>query len=349
MKHRYRLLYRGERGTFFCFDNVTRKRTSLQTKDRDAAEQIVLAKNQALRQPVLNLQIAKAYLSGTDSGVATRTWQDALTALVETKHGSTQERWARAAKDKALDGIRHQTIVETQAESLMQALKSGTVSTNVHLRKLHNFCLAMNWLPWPLIPKRLWLEIKFKEKRGIALAEHLAIVARETNPERKAFYNLAWHLGASQSDLAFLEAENIDWDNHVISYKRMKTGTIAIMRMDEDMEEILRDLPGSGPLFPYLRTVRSGDRATEFKQRCTGLGITGVSLHSYRYAWAERAKTAGYPERYAQVNLGHSKAMARAYSRKAPVEMPSLSEYERQQKAIAGSRIPEPAVPTVAA
>ena len=347
MKHRYRLLYRGERGTFFCFDNVTRKRTSLQTKDRDAAEQIVLAKNQALRQPVLNLQIAKAYLSGTDSGVATRTWQDALTALVETKHGSTQERWARAAKDKALDGIRHQTIVETQAESLMQALKSGTVSTNVHLRKLHNFCLAMNWLPWPLIPKRLWPEIKFKEKRGIALAEHLAIVARETNPERKAFYNLAWHLGASQSDLAFLEAENIDWDNHVISYKRMKTGTIAIMRMDEDMEEILRDLPGSGPLFPYLRTVRSGDRATEFKQRCTGLGITGVSLHSYRYAWAERAKTAGYPERYAQVNLGHSKAMARAYSRKAPVEMPSLSEYEKQQKAIMGNLRTEPAAQAV--
>ncbi len=86
------------------------------------------------------------------------------------------------------------------------------------------------------------------------------------------------------------------------------------MRMDDDMEEILRDLPGNGPLFPYLRTVRSGDRATEFKQRCDGLGIKGVSLHSYRYAWAERAKTAGYPERYAQVNLGHnSRAMARAY------------------------------------
>jgi hypothetical protein len=34
---------------------------------------------------------------------------------------------------------------------------------------------------------------------------------------------------------------------------------------------ILRDLPGSGPLFPYLRTVRANDRATEFKQRCHGL------------------------------------------------------------------------------
>jgi len=28
----------------------------------------------------------------------------------------------------------------------------------------------------------------------------------------------------------------------------------------------------------YPRTVRAGDRATEFKQRCTGLGIKGVSL-----------------------------------------------------------------------
>jgi integrase len=226
----------------------------------------------------------------------------------------------------------------------------GTVSTNVYLQRLHNFCVDMNWLPWPLVPKRQWPAVEFKEKRSITLAEHLAIVARENNLERKAFYKLAWHLGASQSDLAFLEAENVDWDNHVISYKRMKTGTIAIMRMDEDMEEILRDLPGSGPLFPYLRTVRSGDRATEFKQRCTGLGIKGVSLHSYRYAWAERAKTAGYPERYAQVNLGHnSRAMARAYSRKAPVEMPSLSEYERQQKAIIGNRNTEPSASAVAA
>jgi len=50
------------------------------------------------------------------------------------------------------------------------------------------------------------------------------------------------------------------------------------------------------------------------------------------------------------VNLGHnSKAMARAYSRKAEVEMPSLSEYERQQKAITGSRETEPAAQSVSA
>jgi integrase len=135
-----------------------------------------------------------------------------------------------------------------------------------------------------------------------------------------------------------------------IKHRRLKTDTVAIMRFDEDMAEILRDLPGNGPLFPYLRTVRAGDRATEFKQRCDGLGIKGVTLHSYRYAWAERAKSAGYPERYAQVNLGHnSKAMTRAYSRNAPVEMPSLSEYERQQKTITAGREIEPVTQSVPA
>ena len=127
----------------------------------------------------------------------------------------------------------------------------------------------------------------------------------------------------------------------------MKTGTVAIMRMDKDMEEILRDLPGNGPLFPYLRSVRAGDRATEFKQRCIGLKIKGVSLHSYRYAWAERAKTAGYPERFAQVNLGHnSRAMTRAYSRNAPVEMPSLGEYERQRAQFNSAHVETAAVAT---
>jgi integrase len=351
MKTRYRLICRGIRGgAYYCVDTQTGKRTSLGTTNTDDAKQIIEAKNNSERQPVLNLQIAKAYLAGSDNGIKTRTWQQAIEALTNTKKGTNQHRWKTAAKDKALAPLLPKVIIETQGELLLRVLQSGTVSTNVYLRRLHNFCVDMNWLPWPLVPKRQWPAVEFKEKRSITLAEHLAIVAREQNPERKAFYKLAWHLGASQSDLAFLEAENVDWDNHVISYKRMKTGTVAIMRMDEDMEEILRDLPGTGPLFPYLRTVRSGDRATEFKQRCTGLGIKGVSLHSYRYAWAERAKTAGYPERFAQVNLGHnSRAMARAYSRKAPVEMPSLSEYERQQKAIIGNRNTEPAAPAVAA
>lgn len=331
MKSRFRLIHRGERGsTFYCVDSETGQRCSLKTKDRDTAEQIVLAKNQALRQPTLNLQIAKAYLAGTDSGVATRTWENALDALIETKHGSTRERWERAAKDKALDGIRKKTIIETQAEALLQALKAGTVSTNVHLRKLHNFCLSMNWLPWPIIPKRLWPEVQFRPKRAITWEEHQLIVAREQNPERRDFYELCWHLGGSQTDIANLEAEDVDWTKRVIGYERKKTGSVAFIHFGLEIEGVLRRRPGSGPLFPYLRTVRCGDRATEFKQRCDGLQIGGISLHSYRYAWAERARKAGYPERFAQEALGHnSKAVHRAYARRAQVTLPSLEEYEK--------------------
>lgn len=79
--------------------------------------------------------------------------------------------------------------------------------------------------------------------------------------------------------------------------------------------------------------MRAADRATEFKQRCKGLGIHGITLHSYRYAWAERAKQRGYPERFAQQALGHnSKAVHRAYARHAIVEIPPLSEFERQKR-----------------
>jgi len=47
----------------------------------------------------------------------------------------------------------------------------------------------MNWLPWPLVPKRQWPAVEFKEKRGITLAEHLAIVAREQNPNARRSTN----------------------------------------------------------------------------------------------------------------------------------------------------------------
>ena len=188
----------------------------------------------------------------------------------------------------------------------------------------------MNWQPVPVIPKRQWPTFRFKDKRAITLEEHKAIVAREPNPERRALYELAWHIGASQSDIAFLDAENVDWENKTISYARKKTGEIAFIRFGAEVETILASLPKSGPFFPYLRKVRAGDRATEFKQRCVGLGIHGVSLHSYRYAWAERARKAGYPERFAQDALGHnSQAVHRAYARKAKVIVPALEDYEK--------------------
>src|SRR3974390_1838155 len=103
MKTRYRLICRGSRGgKFYCVDTVTRKRASLHTANQDDAQQIVEAKNNSERQPVLNLQIAKAYLAGSDNGITTRTWQHAMEELTNTKQGANQQRWRTEAKDKAL-------------------------------------------------------------------------------------------------------------------------------------------------------------------------------------------------------------------------------------------------------
>lgn len=330
MKARYRLIRRGIRGgKFYCVDCATGQRTSLGTSNEDEARQVVQAKNQALRQPVLNLQIAKAYLAGSDSGINTRTWQHAMQALTATKQGANKERWERVAKDRALLLMLDQVIIHTQGEILLKVLRAGTVSTNVYLRRLHNFCLDMNWLPWPLIPKRQWPAVHFKTKRAITWDEHCRIVKREQNPERKAFYELCWHLGGSQGDLASLKAEDVDWTNQTISFFRRKTEVPVMVHLGQDTLNILKDLPGDGRLFPYLCSVRSSDRATEFKQRCKLLKIEGVTLHSYRYAWAERARMCGYPERFAQEALGHnSKAVHRAYAKGAQVKIPALEDYE---------------------
>lgn len=130
MPTRYRLTRRGTRGgTFYCVDKATGKRSSLRTNDRDEARQIVEARNQAERQPVLNLQIAKAYLAGADKGMTTRTWQNALDALIQTKLSANQARWRTAAKDKALAPLLSRVIIDTPAELLLQALQTGTVST----------------------------------------------------------------------------------------------------------------------------------------------------------------------------------------------------------------------------
>jgi len=334
MKRRFRL-YRRENGIYYLVNKATGQRESLETKDRNAADRLLHARNEAAQQPALNLQIARAYLAGSDSAISTRTWQNALDALAETKEAQTKERWLRAGKEAPFDLIRNKTIIETQGDQILEVLRQGSVSTNVYLRRLHNFCLDMGWLPWPLVPKRQWPSVRFKEKRAITFEEHLKIVDREQNPERKAFYQLAWHLGASQSDLAHLRAEDVDWSDRVISFFRMKTKRRGCLppkvRFEKAVAEILSSLPATGPLFPYLRSVRAGDRATEFKQRCAGLGIQGVTLHSYRYAWAKRAREAGYPVRFAMENLGHnSKAVHMAYATKAEVLVPALEKYERK-------------------
>lgn len=330
---RYRI-FRHRGGVYYLQDAETKKQVSLHTREKKDALRILHAKQEAREQPTINLQIAKAYLHAADPAYVTRTWRDVINTIIETKTGPTQKRWIVAAKDKAFELINNRVVTSTTADVFLQVLREGKVATNVFLRRVHNYALDMAWLLNPVIPRRAWPAVKFKPKRAITLLEHGRVIAAERNKERKLFYEACWHIGASQGDIARLHAEDIDWQTMVINFDRAKTrwrgGQPPQIRIGKELATVLRALPEQRPLFPYLITVRSGDRATEFGQRCKLLGIQGVTLHSYRYAWAERAQKAGYPERYAMLALGHnSKAVARAYAKRARVEIPPLEDYER--------------------
>ena len=190
VKLRYRLFQRST-DTFFIEDRVTGKQASLQTRDKVVAQRIFNAKNESHQQLAINLQIARAYLMAVDPMISKRSWSSVMEEIIKFKKGSTLQRWQTAIRDRAFDSIRALPSLETQAEQLLRVLEKGTVSTNVHLRKLHNFCMDLNWLPWPVIPKEQWPVIQFKEKRAITLVEHGAVIVRETNRERRAFINCA--------------------------------------------------------------------------------------------------------------------------------------------------------------
>jgi integrase len=258
----------------------------------------------------------------------------------KSKTGNTQDRWHRAMLDSAFDLIRSKVLLETRPEDFLRVLEKGTVSTNVFLRRLHNFALQMNWIPVPILPKPNWPAVRFKEKRAITLEEHEKIVSIEWLPERKAYYQLLWHLGGAQTDIALLTADDIDWASKTIAYERNKTGVVALLHFGPSIEQVLRELPSKGLLFPRIAEMHEKHRAAEFKRRCYRLEIQGVTLHSYRYAWAERAKKCGYPERFAQQALGHnSKAVHRAYAKKAEMHLPSLEEFERPINAAGTKRL----------
>lgn len=334
MKLRYTLFKRGR--VFYCEDTQTGKQFSLHTRDSGEAQTLLHSRNEATRQAHLNLRIAQTYLAASDPIFASRTWQTVMDEFTQAKQGKTRIRCERAAIEKPFDLIRGTKLIETCAEQFFRVLQAGSVSTNIYLRRYHNFALDLNWLPYPVIPRRQWPPVRHKEKRAITREEHERVLAREPHVELRAFYECCWHLGGAQTDIAQLKATDIDWKERVVSFFRIKTGSVQVVHFGPTLAEVLKSLPSEGNLFPWLSTLDEKTRAAYFQRILRRLKIEGVSLHSYRYSWAERAKVAGYPERFAQIALGHnSKAVHRAYARKAHVVLPALESFERRSEPIA--------------
>jgi integrase len=332
MKMLYRLFRHHD--IYYAENTQTGKQQSLRTRDEAEARKLLHAKNEAAVNPLMNLALGKTYLAAHDPKLVTRTWAEVMADLTTHGRDSSQARSSREMRSKPYNLIRNKKLIETTAEDFKAVLAAGGASTNNYLRRLHNLALGLGWLPWPILPPKLWPKVRPKNKRGITREEHKKIVTAELNVERRLYYEMLWELGAAQTDTAKLTTENIDWNTRTVVYKRQKldgSSEPACMSIGARMEEILKQLPSKGPLFPNWSQATASDRSSEFSRRCRNVGVSGISLHSYRYAWAERAREAGYPERWAQAALGHnSRAVHQAYAKGARVVCPALEDYEKK-------------------
>lgn len=328
MKEKYWLSKRGS--MFYSIDSQTRERKSLGTADRREAQKIIQAKNESTKRPGLGLSLAKAYIAAYDQTLVNRTWQFVMDEYCSRGQPQTQDMRRRKLKHAAFHQLRDKSLIETTSQDFMAVLRVHNVFVHSVLKNLHNLAIGMGWLPWPVLAPKLWPRLESEAKRGITAEEHARILAAEQNVERKRYYELLWDTGASQTDAANLCAENVNWNSRTLAYQRRKTRSWAHLTIGPRLEALIKASPPTGLLFPKIASLSEKHRSAEFWRRCHLLGIKGVSLHSYRYAWAERAKMAGYPERFAQEALGHnSKAVHRAYARGAIVQVPSLEKYEQ--------------------
>ena len=329
MKTKYTMFRRGE--MFYMQDSTTGKQTSLRTKDETEARSLLNARNEAQRQPVLNLHLARAYLTASDPAFVERTWQAVMEQLQSRGKESSRQRYQDVFKSPSFDSLRTKKLMETTADDFLAVFKDGKVSIIHFLKRLHNFALNLGWIAIPIVAPYLWPKYEAKERRGITREEHESLLAKEKKAEWRLYLELLWETGAAQSDAASLKAEDVDWQSRTITYFRQKTGSRAQFTISKKLETVLSHLPTTGPLFPLLSKAPETNRAALFRYHCHKLGIIGITLHCYRYAWAERAKIVGMPERFAQAALGHnSKAIHRAYAKKAQIIVPSLEDYEQK-------------------
>jgi hypothetical protein len=172
MKQRFILFRRGD--VFYCEDTTTHKQNSLRTEDPVEARALLHARNESIRQPILNLQLARTYLSATDPDAARRTWQAPMDELMKNKTDVTRTRYERAMMVPAFDSIRNVVILETHSAQFLKVLAAGGVATNVFLRRIQNFALDMNWLPRPVLVRSSGSTCASKtSEHRIRLGEHV--------------------------------------------------------------------------------------------------------------------------------------------------------------------------------
>jgi SpoVK/Ycf46/Vps4 family AAA+-type ATPase len=130
MTDKFRIFRRSSK-VWYLEDKETGHQESLRTRDATEAKRLLHAKNEANRQPAINIQIARAYLSASDPKLITRTWQDVMDTLVAAKMGENRKRWVRAIKDRNFDIIESAELKAINQEHREKILDAASGMTTI--------------------------------------------------------------------------------------------------------------------------------------------------------------------------------------------------------------------------
>src|ERR1700690_4292289 len=123
MNTKYTLFRRG--GIYYSQDAATGQQKSLRTRDQTEALQLLNARNEAHRQPILNLHLARAYLTASDPAFVERTWQTVMEQLQARGKDSSRERYETVFKSPSFDALRHKQLLESTADDFLAVFKDG--------------------------------------------------------------------------------------------------------------------------------------------------------------------------------------------------------------------------------
>jgi predicted HD phosphohydrolase len=137
-------------GINYSQDSATGQQKSLRTRDETEALQLLNARNEAHRQPALNLHLARAYLTASDPAFVERTWQTVMAQLQSRGKDSSRERHASVFKSPAFGALRNKKLLETTADDFFAVFKQNKVAINEFLKHLHNFALDLGWIALPI-------------------------------------------------------------------------------------------------------------------------------------------------------------------------------------------------------
>src|SRR4030095_16648751 len=140
MTEKFRV-FRRTSGVWYVQDRETGEQHSLRTRKESEAVRLLHARNEAHRQPGINVQMARAYLSAIDPVAATRTWQFVMDEVPKTVRGPTKDRCLTAIKDEAYAALKTLPLAEPEPSTFSK------LCTRAPWRQTSS-CAACTTLPW---------------------------------------------------------------------------------------------------------------------------------------------------------------------------------------------------------